>query len=100
MSYTLDEFAADIRNALKQDAGAAGLEEVRVLTEKAVSDPKFVQEFLGPQITKKRGVLYEDPELGFCICTHVGEGKDEKVPRLTITARHGRSMARPSAPQP
>jgi len=80
MSYTLDEFAADIRSSLKEDAGAAGIEAVRVLTEKAVSDPKFVQEFLGPQNTKKRSVLYEDPELGFCICTHVGEGKDEKGP--------------------
>ena len=80
MAYTIEKFAEDIRQTLKADPGPAGREKIRLLTEKAVSDEELVQTHLGPQNTKKRQVLYEDPELGFCICAHVGEGKEEKGP--------------------
>src|SRR5215472_3598377 len=38
MAYTLDQFATDCRAALLKDAGRAGREHVRQLTEKACAD--------------------------------------------------------------
>lgn len=71
MAYTLDEFAADCREALKADPGHGGREAVRGLVEKALEDKDFVAAHLGPKATKERDIIYEDPELGFCICAHV-----------------------------
>lgn len=71
MPYTLDEFAADCRAALKADPGPGGREKVRRLVERALQDKDFVATHLGPQATKERDIIYEDPDLGFCICAHV-----------------------------
>jgi hypothetical protein len=80
MPYTLEHFAADLHEALKRDAGPAGRETVRRLTEKAVSDRDFVAAFLGPHRTAKREILYQDPELEFCICAHVDDGQGKSGP--------------------
>ncbi|MGC2123678.1 MAG: hypothetical protein WA652_12565, partial [Xanthobacteraceae bacterium] len=71
MAYTLDQFAADCRAALLKDAGPAGRELVRQYTEKACADPDFVAAHLGPNETSDRKILYEDPDLHFCILAHV-----------------------------
>ena len=75
MGYSLEEFAADIRAALKQDEGAAGREAVRKLVEKALGDADFIAEYAPADSDQERNVLYEDPELGFCICAHVYKGE-------------------------
>ena len=77
MTYSLEQFAADIRAALKADKGAAGREAVRKLVERALTDPDFIAKYAPPDSDKEREVLYEDPELGFCICAHVYQ--DEKM---------------------
>lgn len=74
MAYTLDQFAADCRSALQADAGPTGREKVRQCLERALKDEAFVAKHLGPQVTKPRDIIYEDPDLGFCICAHVYEG--------------------------
>jgi hypothetical protein len=71
VSYTLDQFAADCRAALEADAGAEGRENVRRSVERALKDADFVATYLGPDATDERRIIYEDPELGFCICAHV-----------------------------
>lgn len=80
MSYTLDQFAADCRQSLKNDSGPTGLEEVRQHVEKALKDEAMVAEFLPDDADKERRVLYEDPELGFCICAHVYNGPKDGFP--------------------
>ncbi len=73
MGYTLGELAADIRRELGADPGAAGKAAVCALVARALKDEAFVAAHLKerPAGSDPREVLYEDPELGFCICGHV-----------------------------
>ncbi len=79
MPYTLAEFAADCRAALRSDTGPGGREAVRGHLLRALNDEGFIAENIPPEADAERTVLYEDPELGFCICAHAYSG-----------ARHGR----------
>jgi predicted metal-dependent enzyme (double-stranded beta helix superfamily) len=74
MTYTLEQFSQDCRAALKKDPGPAGREEVRKCVEKACADPNFVAKYFGPDNDTERKILYEDPELRFCILAHVYKG--------------------------
>lgn len=74
MSYSLDAFAKDLKQVLAQGQGPAQLEESRKLVEKALKDPGFVEANLGDNAEGERKIVYEDPDLGFCILTHVYEG--------------------------
>ena len=73
MSYTLEQLSDDIRAALKADPGAGGKQAVCTLVSKVLLDRDFIARHLDPDQCKPRKVLYEDPELGFCICGHVYE---------------------------
>lgn len=73
MTYTLEQLSADIRAALKADPGTAGKQEVCKLVSKVLRDQDFIAKHLNAADCKPRKVLYEDPELGFCICGHVYE---------------------------
>ena len=73
MTHVLEQLAADIRAALKADAGVGGKQAVCKLVSKVLLDKEFVEKHLTADQCKPRKVLYEDPELGFCICGHVYE---------------------------
>ena len=73
MSYTLEQLSADIRKALKADGGPAGKQAVCKLVSKALFDDEFIARHLTAEQCRPRKVLYEDPELGFCVCGHVYE---------------------------
>lgn len=73
MTYTLEQLSADIGKALKADSGIAGKQEVCELVSKVLLDDEFVATHLTADQCRPRKVLYEDPELGFCICGHVYE---------------------------
>lgn len=73
MTYTLEQLGADIRAALKADPSAPGKQAVLKLVSQALVDKDFVAKHLTSDQCKPRKVLYEDPELGFCICGHVYE---------------------------
>jgi len=88
MTYTLDQFAADCRAALLKNSGRAGRERVRQFTEKACADSDFVARHLGPDVDAERTVLYEDPDLHFCILGHVYKGAKTSAPH-----DHGPSWA-------
>ena len=88
MSYTLEQFSADCRAALLKDPGPAGRELVRRYTAKASSDPDFVARHLGPGMDSERKVLYEDPDLHFCILAHAYRGARHSPPH-----DHGPSWA-------
>jgi hypothetical protein len=73
MSYTLEQLSAEIRSALKEDSGIAGKQAVCKLVSKALLDQEFIATHLTAEQCRPRKVLYEDPELGFCVCGHVYE---------------------------
>jgi predicted metal-dependent enzyme (double-stranded beta helix superfamily) len=88
MSYTLEQFSTDCRAALLKNPGPAGREMVRQFTARASSDPEFVAKYLGPDATADRKILYEDPDLHFCILAHVYRGARNSTPH-----DHGPSWA-------
>ena len=80
MEQKLQNFAGECHRILKADSGPAGLEEVRAKLEPLLADPDFVAAYLGPDNESEREVLYEDPELGFCILAHVYKGAKSAPP--------------------
>jgi hypothetical protein len=64
---------------LKNDPGPAGREKVCSALEEALQDADFVATNLG-EGTPTRQVLYEDPELGFCVLAHAYEDASESSP--------------------
>ena len=90
MAYALTQLAADIRETLKATPGRAGKEAVRAFVSKALGDPAFIAAHVQERAAgaNPREVLYEDPELGFCICGHVYNGTANGSPH-----DHGPSWA-------
>jgi|SRR6266404_1427454 len=88
MAYTLEQLSTDIRQALKADSGTAGKEAVCGLVSKVLLDEEFVARHLTVEQCRPRNVLFEDPELGFCICGHVYENAAHGAPH-----DHGSSWA-------
>lgn len=88
MGYTLEQLGNDIRKALKADGGTAGKQAVCALVTQVLLDEAFVEKHLTADQCKPRKVLYEDPELGFCICGHVYE-----MPAHGSPHDHGSSWA-------
>src|SRR6476646_3826196 len=73
MAYTLEQLSTDIRKTLKADPGVTGKQQVCKLVSKALLDQEFIARHLTAEQCQPRKVLYEDPELGFCVCGHVYE---------------------------
>lgn len=88
MGYTLEQYSADCRAALLKDPGPAGRELVRQYTARVSTDPEFVAKYLGPNADAERKILYEDPDLHFCILAHVYKGAKISAPH-----DHGPSWA-------
>lgn len=90
MPYALTQLAADIRETLKALPGRRGREAIRGHVARALADPQFIATHLKERAAGQnpREVLYEDPELGFCICGHVYNGPANGAPH-----DHGPSWA-------
>ena len=88
MAYTLEQLSDDIRTALKADPGVGGKQAVVKLVAKVLRDQDFVDKHLRAEDCKPRKVLFEDPELGFCVCGHVYEKPAHGAPH-----DHGSSWA-------
>ena len=71
MAYTLEQLSNDIRQALAEDAGDGGKQKICTHLSRALLDPAFVAQHVTAEACQPRKVLYEDPDLGFCICGHV-----------------------------
>src|SRR2546425_1806828 len=85
--HTLEGFAAACQRILTEHPGRKGREEVCALLQDVLEDEAFVTTHLtddGPE----RKILYEDPQLGFCVLAHVYTGAKESQPH-----DHGPSWA-------
>jgi len=87
MSYTLEQFSAACRRILTDDRGPEGRQKVCALVQDVLKDDVFIATHLGDD-GPERKILYEDPELGFCILAHVYQGARESQPH-----DHGPSWA-------
>jgi hypothetical protein len=87
MDFTLDTFASECRKILTADPSPVGRGKVRDLVQEVLKDEKFLTTYLNEN-TPDRQVLYEDPELGFCICAHLNRDAREANPH-----DHGSSWA-------
>lgn len=67
--HTLPSFAAQVRDVLQQDNTPAGRDKVAALLRDALADRPFV-ESLFDGASPERKVVYQDPQLGFCILAH------------------------------
>src|SRR6516165_10417751 len=88
MAYTLEQLSMHIRDALKADSGPAGKQAVCGLVPKVLKDEAFIAQYLTAEQCRPRKALYEDPELGFCVCGHVYETPAHGTPH-----DHGLSWA-------
>jgi len=87
MSYTLDEFCRDCRSALKSDTGPGGRDQVRRQLERLLANKTFLAEHV-LSMPPGRHTLYEDPELGFVVLSHVNPTAGKSPPH-----DHGASWA-------
>jgi len=77
---TIEQFGAECHAILKQDSGPAGLEKIRRGLEEILTDETILATHLGPDADLERNILYEDPELKFCIIAHVYKGAKNSAP--------------------
>ena len=87
MGYTLTQFAAACQRILMDDPGPWGRQAVCALVQDVLKDEAFIATHLGDDVPERK-ILYEDPELGFCILAHVYKGARESQPH-----DHGPSWA-------
>ncbi len=80
MGQTIEQFGAQCHDILKKSSGPDGLEQVRQGLEKILADEEILAAHLGPEEDSQRKIIYEDPELGFCILAHVFKGPKESPP--------------------
>src|ERR687893_3242832 len=87
MSPTLEQFAAECRTILQSEPGPSGRRKICMRLESLLHDPQFVSTNV-TEATPERKILYEDPELGFCILAHQYKGAKDSPPH-----DHGPSWA-------
>ena len=87
MPYTLDEFCKDCHQALAADKGPGGREAVRRNLERLLAEEAFLDKHV-LSMPAGRHTLYEDPELGFVVLSHVNTKAAKSPPH-----DHGASWA-------
>jgi hypothetical protein len=79
MERTLDHYSAELHQIIAAEPGPAGRKKVCEIVQEMCRDEAFVSKYL-PDNAPERNILYEDPELGFCILGHVYHGAKESKP--------------------
>lgn len=90
MGYAMEDLVRDISASLSSAGISDCADAVCGHVSKALLDAAFVARHLPDRAegAHAREVLWEDPDLGFCVCGHVYEGPAESAPH-----DHGPSWA-------
>src|SRR5438132_6330778 len=87
MGHTLEQFVAECHRILKANPGPTGRQQVCTLLQEVLQEESFVTTHLGDEVPERK-ILYDDPELGFCILAHVHHDAKPSPPH-----DHGSSSA-------
>ena len=87
MTTTLEQFAAECRTILQSEPGPSGRRQICMKLEQRLRDRAFIEASLN-DATPERQVVYEDPDLGFCVLAHSYKGPKDSPPH-----DHGPSWA-------
>ena len=87
MGRTLEQLSATCHDILAADRGPEGRKKVSAVIQDVLSDAAFTATYLEDGAPERK-ILYEDPELGFCILAHVYKDAKESQPH-----DHGPSWA-------
>jgi hypothetical protein len=87
MGHTLNSFAADCHRVLMAEPGPAGRKKLCHLLQDVLRDADFIATHLSDDVPERK-VLYEDPQIGFCIVAHVNHAPKGGAPH-----DHGPSWA-------
>jgi len=87
MGHDLEQFGAACRQILTAEPGPTGRKKVCDLVQEVLKNDAFIARYLGDDVPERK-ILYEDPELGFCILAHNYQGAKESQPH-----DHGPSWA-------
>lgn len=79
LNLDLNQFALQCRAILQQDNSPSGRIRVAELLKQFLADRKTLQGYFLPN-TGERELLYEDPDLGFCILAHSYKGPKTSSP--------------------
>lgn len=79
MGYTLEQFAEECRRALAAEPGREGRTKICAIVQDVLTDEAFIARHIADD-APERTVLYEDPQLGFCILAHNYRGARESEP--------------------
>ncbi len=69
MSQSLEQFASQCHDFLKHSPGPSGRQKVAEALKAVLIDQAFIAKHL-PTTISEREIIYQDPELGFCIVAH------------------------------
>ena len=69
MSQTLEQFASQCHDFLKNNPGPVGRQKVVEALKSVLVDKEFITKHI-PASTGEREIIYQDSELGFCILVH------------------------------
>jgi len=87
MPITVSDLATQCQQLLIADPSQKGRAKVAALLSDVLADPANIDALIPPE-TGERDLLYEDPQLGFCIFAHQYKGPKESPPH-----DHGPSWA-------
>jgi predicted metal-dependent enzyme (double-stranded beta helix superfamily) len=79
LNLDLNQFALQCRAILQEDNSPSGRAHVAELLKQFLSDRKTLHGYFLPN-TGERELLYEDPDLGFCILAHSYKGPKTSSP--------------------
>ena len=87
MGQDLEQFSAACHRILTAEPGPEGRRKVCALVQQILTDEPFIARYVGDDVPERK-ILYEDPDLGFCILAHNHTGAKESPPH-----DHGPSWA-------
>lgn len=88
MTYTVENFCADARAAIKSDPGPDGREKVRQCLERLLKEKDFIEKECNSDMNAGVRTIYRDPETDFNLLVHAYAQTRTSPPH-----DHGRSWA-------